>query len=160
MHYWSSKPALGVRKVSRHTADRCCSCDIFGRAGALALLLCCGLGGIAASPAHAQPGPGPSWGAIASRDGWHGYAFDHRSRAAAELAARAHCDRAAGRPGTCVARAYFDRACGALATGNFGEWGTAIASTADAAGKQAAGQCDGLLPTEPCKVVVSVCSSR
>ncbi|VTU46487.1 hypothetical protein SRS16P3_00199 (plasmid) [Variovorax sp. SRS16] len=124
-----------------------------------ALLLCGALAGIAADPAHADPGP--SWGAIASRDaGGYGYSFNHPSRAAAELAARAQCDRAAGRPGTCAIRAYFDRSCGALATGNYGEWGTAIASTAAAAGKAAAVQCDSHLPTQPCKVVVSICSPR
>ncbi|MDR6537920.1 DUF4189 domain-containing protein [Variovorax soli] len=125
---------------------------------ALALLLYGMLTYIAIGPAHAEPGPGPSWGAIASLQGWYGYAFDQPSRAAAELAARAQCDRAAGRAGACVVRAYFDRACGALATGNYGEWGTAVAPTANAAGKAAAGQCETHLPTEPCKVVVSVCS--
>lgn len=126
--------------------------------GALTLLLCCGLSGIMVGPAHADPVQGPSWGAIASRDGWYGYSFNHRSRGAAEAAARAQCDRAAGRSGTCVVRGSFDRSCGALATGNYGEWGTASAASADAAGKAAAGQCDSHLPTQPCKVVVSVCS--
>jgi len=128
--------------------------------GTLALLWCCGLTGLAAGPAHADAGQGPSWGAIASVQGRYGYSFNHPSRGAAELAARTQCDRAAGRAGPCVVRAYFDRACGALATGNYGEWGTAIASTAGAAGKAAAGQCDGHLPAEPCKVVVSLCSPR
>lgn len=91
-------------------------------------------------------------------DGWYGYSFNHPSRGAAELAARAQCDRAAGRPGTCVVRGTFDRSCGALATGNYGEWGTASAASAGAAAKAAAGQCDSHLPTQPCKVVVSVCS--
>ena len=118
-------------------------------------MLCCAL---AASQAHADPGP--SWGAIASLQGWYGYAFDQPSRSAAETAARPPCDRAAGRPGACAVRTYFDRSCGALATGNYGEWGTAVASTSSAAGKAAASQCESHLPTEPCKVVVSVCSRR
>jgi hypothetical protein len=126
--------------------------------GPRALLLCCALTGIATGAAHADPGP--SWGAIASLQGWYGYAFDQPSRDAAETAARAQCDRAARRPGGCAVRTYFDRACGALATGNYGEWGTAVAATASAAGKAAASQCDSHLPTEPCKVVVSVCSRR
>jgi hypothetical protein len=126
--------------------------------GALALLACCDPTGIAVRPAHAEPARGPSWGAIASMQGWYGYAFNFPSRDAAELAARARCDRAAGRPGTCVVRTYFDRSCGALARGNYGEWGTAVAATANEAGKAAAGQCETHLPTEPCKVVVSVCS--
>jgi hypothetical protein len=123
--------------------------------GLLALLSC---GVIAVFPVRAAPGP--SWGAIAAQQGWYGYAYDQPSRSAAELAARALCDRAAGRPGACAVRAYFDRACGALATGNYGEWGTAIAPTASAASKAAASQCESHLPTEPCKVVVSVCSRR
>jgi hypothetical protein len=123
--------------------------------GLLALLPCLAL---AVFPVQAEPSP--SWGAIATLQGWYGYAFDQPSRGAAELAARAQCDRAAGRPGACAVRAYFDRACGALATGNYGEWGTAVASTSSAAGKAAASQCESHLPTEPCKVVVSVCSRR
>lgn len=119
------------------------------------MLLCCAL---AAPQAHAEPGP--SWGAIASLQGWYGYAFDQPSRGAAETAARAQCDRAAGRPGACAVRTYFDRSCGALATGNYGEWGTAVAPTSADAGKAAAAQCESHLPTEPCKVVVSVCSRR
>lgn len=126
----------------------------------LALLLCVELTGTTAGPAHANPSQAPSWGAIASMSRWYGYSFNHPSRSAAELAARAQCDRAAGRSGACVVRAYFDRSCSALAAGNYGEWGTAIAPTAGAAGKAAAGQCDSHLPTEPCKVVVSVCSPR
>lgn len=126
----------------------------------LALLPGCALTGVALAPAHAGPGPGPSWGAIASMDKWYGYSFNHPSRDAAELAARAQCDRVARRSGACAVRAYFDRACGALATGNHGEWGTAIAPAAGAAGKAAVVQCDNHLPVEPCKVVVGVCSPR
>jgi len=118
----------------------------------------CALTGIPMHPSHADPRP--NWGAIASLQGWYGYAFDQPSLSAAELAARAQCDRAAGRPGACAVRTYFNRSCGALATGNYGEWGTAVAATASAASQGAAAQCDSHLPTEPCKVVVSVCSRR
>jgi hypothetical protein len=124
------------------------------------LLLCCGLAGIAVRAAHAGPAEGPSWGAIASMHRWYGYSFNHPTRDAAELAARAQCDRAAGRSGTCAVRAYFDRSCGALAMGNYGEWGAATGATAGAADKAAAGRCESYLPTEPCKVLVSVCSPR
>ncbi|VTU30437.1 hypothetical protein H4CHR_02607 [Variovorax sp. PBS-H4] len=129
--------------------------------GALALLGCCDPSGLAVRPAHAEPSRGASWGAIASVDNWYGYAFNFPSRDAAELAARSRCERAAGgkgRGGACVVRTYFDRSCGALARGNYGEWGTAVAATASEAAKAAAGQCETHLPTEPCKVVVSVCS--
>jgi len=128
--------------------------------GALTLLVCCALAGIAVDPARAATGQGPSWGAIASMQRWYGYASDYPSRAAAEVAALAQCDRLAGRAGTCTVRTYFDRSCGALAEGNYGEWGTATASTKAAADKAAAGQCDTHLPAEPCKVVVSLCSRQ
>lgn len=124
------------------------------------LLSCFDLAGIAAGRAYAASAEGPSWGAIASLKGWYGFSFNQPTRGAAELAARAQCDRAAGRSGTCDVRAYFDRSCGALARGNYGEWGGGTAETADAAGKAAAAQCDGHLPAEPCKVVVKVCSPR
>ena len=121
----------------------------------MALLLACG-----PLAAGAERAPASSWGAIASVGGWWGYAFNQPSRAAAELAARTQCDRSARRAGACAVRSTFDRSCGALATGNYGEWGTATAATAGAAGKEAAAQCDSHLPTEPCKVVVSICSPR
>ena len=108
----------------------------------------------------------PSWGAIASGTGGYGYAFNHRSQAAAEQAARAQCERppVAGRgaapvaPSACEVRVAFDRACAALVTGNFGEWGTAVAPTKEAAGRAAIAECNSHLPTEPCKLVIGVCS--
>ncbi len=128
------------------------------RAGALTLLSWCFL--LTVTAAHAQSVQSPSWGAIASVYGAQGYAFNHPTRAAAEAAARTQCDRAAGRAGACAVTAYFNRSCGALATGNYGEWGAATALTQDAASKAAVAQCDAHLPTQPCKAVVSVCSPR
>ena len=123
---------------------------------AVAALLCGGLGGVAIAADPAQP---PQlWGAIATVDGLYGYAFDHPSRVSAENAARAQCERKAARRGACTVRTAFDRACGAMATGNFGEWGVATASTVAAARKEATAQCNSHLPTEPCKVLVAVCS--
>jgi hypothetical protein len=122
------------------------------------LLLCFDLTAIAADRARGTSAEEPSWGAIASMQAWVGYSFNHPTRIAAETAAQAQCDRAAGRPGTCAVRAFFDRSCGALATGTYGEWGLATASTETAAGKAAAAQCDAHLPAEPCKVIVKVCS--
>ena len=115
-----------------------------------------GLPGLAA--AASQTEPTPHWGAIATADGLYGYAFNHASRVAAENAARAQCERKAGRTSTCVVRTTFNNACGAMATGNFGEWGVASARTIETARKDAAAQCNGHLPTEPCKVLVAVCS--
>ena len=122
---------------------------------------CCALIALAIpiGPAQSQTRQSPSWGAIASVQSWHGYAFDLPTRAAAELSALAQCDKAAGQA-RCVVRVAFDRACGALATGNFGEWGAASAPTSAAASEAAAAQCNGHLPAEPCKVVVNVCSAR
>lgn len=101
----------------------------------------------------------PSWGAIAMRPGGgYGYAFNQASRDAAERAARAQCEGAAGRSTRCEVRVYFDRSCAALATGNFGEWATAVGADRKTAGQAAVAQCDGHLPTEPCKLAVSVCS--
>ncbi|MGI4779982.1 MAG: DUF4189 domain-containing protein [Janthinobacterium lividum] len=111
----------------------------------------------------------PRWGAIASGTGGYGYSFDQKSRAAAEQVARAQCERPSGpqtapsgrgtTPTACEVRTVFDRSCAALVTGNFGEWGTAIAGTKEAAGESAVAECNGRLPTEPCKLVVSVCST-
>jgi hypothetical protein len=55
-------------------------------------------------------------------------------------------------------RASFDRACAALALGNFGEWGAGVAPTQAAATKTAIDACESHLPTEPCKLTVKVCS--
>jgi hypothetical protein len=138
-------------------ADPTLRSRLFRIAGMLALLCGCGLAGPAITMARAQT---PSWGAVASQSRWYGVSFNSPTREAAERMARAQCDRAAGRAGVCEVRTTFDRACGALATGNYGEWGTASAATALAAGKAAVAQCDSHLPTEPCKILVSVCSPR
>jgi hypothetical protein len=114
------------------------------------------LAGTGALPAHADPGA--SWGAIASRQGAYGFSYNQPSRGEAERAALAQCNRVADRAGQCEVRAYFDRSCAALATGNFGEWGAGVAPTEAAAIKTAVGTCESYLPTEPCKVTVKVCS--
>ncbi|SCK24106.1 protein of unknown function [Variovorax sp. HW608] len=114
------------------------------------------LAGMAALPA--QAGPGASWGAIASRQGAYGFSYNQPSRGEAERAALTQCNRVAGRTGHCEVRAYFDRSCAALATGNFGEWGAGVAPTEAGAIKTAVGSCESYLPTEPCKVTVKVCS--
>lgn len=126
----------------------------------VAVLSCGGLVGIAGGTAHAQPEPGPSWGAIASKNDWYGYAANHPTRAAAERAALNECARRAGREAPCTLRNAFDRACGALAQGNYTEWGVASAPTQDIADKTAAAECNAHLPTEPCKIVVRFCSLR
>jgi len=132
------------------------------RAKALAAWLAGGLIALAAAPAVAaaeSAKPPPRWGAIATADSLYGYAFNHATRAAAENAARAQCQRRAGKSGgSCEVRLTFERACGAMAQGNYSEWGVASAPTIDGARKEAVAQCNAHLPTEPCKVLVSVCS--
>ena len=106
----------------------------------------------------ADPQP-PRWGAIASNYPAWGYAYDHPTRQAAEREARTQCERSAARRGVlCEVRITFAQACGALAQGNYGEWGVATAPSAAEAARGAAKQCDDHLPTEPCKVVVRACS--
>lgn len=107
----------------------------------------------------AQTPETPRWGAIAASQQWFGYAFDQPTRAAAEQAARAQCRRTAGREADCTVRTAFNRQCGALAFGNYGEWGVANAPTREQAAQDAARQCNQHLPTEPCKVAVQVCSA-
>ncbi|MEJ8814892.1 DUF4189 domain-containing protein [Variovorax ureilyticus] len=115
------------------------------------------LAGMASLPAHADPGA--TWGAIASRPGAYGFSYNQRTRGEAERAALTQCNRVASRSGQCEVRAYFDRSCAALATGNFGEWGAGVAPTEAGAIKTAIGTCESYLPTEPCKVAVKVCST-
>jgi len=116
-------------------------------------------GPVLAAPQGDKAGP-EQWGAIATSTtsaGIFGYSFSQATAAAAESVARTQCEGMAG-AGACVIRSTFDRACAAMAGGNFGEWGVASAPTIDQARKEALAQCDRHLPTEPCKVQVSVCS--
>lgn len=118
--------------------------------------------GAAPAPLTARPpgAPGESWGAIASTPRSYGYSYNHASRAEAERAARAQCDREGARAGDghCEVHAFFNNACGALARGNYGEWAVAVEASDAQAGATALQQCNSHLPTEPCKVVASVCS--
>lgn len=117
--------------------------------------------GLWASAAAAQqvPEEPPRWGAIAAAQQSFGYAFDHPTRAAAEQAARAQCRGVAARGSDCTVRTAFNRQCGALALGNYGEWGAANAPTREQAAQGAVNQCNQHLPTEPCKVVAQACSA-
>ncbi|MDQ7973405.1 MAG: DUF4189 domain-containing protein [Rhodocyclaceae bacterium] len=124
--------------------------------------LCCAALALLPLIAMAQPASPtrPSWGAIASSYPAYGYAFEHSTREAAEHEALNQCRRNARKPAGCEVRTTFDRACGAYAQGNFGEWGAAVAPGAAEAAQAAAKQCDNHLPTEPCRVVVRACSPR
>lgn len=124
-----------------------------------ALCLACAACALVSSPVTAQE-PVPRWGAIAAAaPQGYGYAFDQPTREAAERAARMQCQRVAVRGSDCSVRTAFNRQCGALALGNFGEWGAANAPTREMAAQAASSQCNQHLPTEPCKVVVQACSA-
>ena len=160
-------PAVALPRFPPHTAFRMLVGNTFigdGRVravlGTAALWLGCALAGLTVDNAQAATDVGALWGAIASLNRWYGYSFSHPTRAAAEQAALNQCNRLAGRAGKCNVRLQFDRSCGALAEGNYGEWATATAPTREAAGKTAAAECDKHLPAEPCKVVVSACSTQ
>lgn len=134
------------------------------KAGFRGAALAAGLGLVIASGSALAASPsgkaGPElWGAIATSNGLYGYSFNQTTAAAAENVARSQCERKAG-AGACVIRSTFDRACAAMASGNFGEWGVASAPTIEQARKDAMAQCDSHLPTEPCKLQVSVCSAQ
>lgn len=165
-------PAARVPDASKPSLRR----RLAGRAIALAGLCAVAVTGVAAPPGAMPPAGRPAtgaWGAIAARPDGYGYAFDQPSRATAERVARAQCERPGGAasppvpsspPGlagavrACEVRVWFERGCGALATGSFGEWGAAVGTDKDAAMKAALAQCDAHLPTEPCRAVASACS--
>ncbi|RYZ12978.1 MAG: DUF4189 domain-containing protein [Comamonadaceae bacterium] len=108
--------------------------------------------------ATAPARPAPAWGAIASHARGYGWTLDQPSRAAAEREALARCERSIGPGERCELRTAFDRSCAALAGGNHGEWAVAGGATREAAARDAAARCDAHLPTEPCRMLVSVCS--
>jgi len=114
-------------------------------------------GAAAANTANANP-IGQSWGAIASTPASYAYSYNQATRAQAESAARAQCNRQSDAGRGCEVQAFFNNACGALARGNYGEWAVAVEASDALAGQAALAQCNSHLPTEPCRVVASVCS--
>lgn len=133
-----------------------------GRAWRIAAVA--GLGLLTGAAAAQAQSPVPTeaagpWGAIAAARQNFGYAFDQPTRAAAELAALVQCEGVAGRTEPCTVRTVFERSCGVLALGNFGEWGAASAATEQQAAQEAVQQCNRHLPTEPCKVAARVCTA-
>lgn len=129
----------------------------WARCGWRGLVLGCALlfSGAVLSANHAAP----RWGAIAAAQQWYGYAFDASTREVAEQLALTQCQRVA-KPGvSCTVRIAFNRQCGALAFGNFGEWGAANAATRELAEQASVQRCNQHLPTEPCKVAAQVCTT-
>ena len=79
------------------------------------------IGAIVVAAGRAEAGD--RYGAIAysPSTGAYGWSYDHVSRAAAEGAALAQCNQ---RAGDCQVPLWFQNACGALAIGDGGGWGT------------------------------------
>lgn len=97
-----------------------------------------------------------TFGAIAysTQTGAHGYSHNYPSRRAAERAAVANCRNYGGR--NCAVTVWFDRRCGALATGSKKGWGSAQHQNKQRANSEAVRFCRQ--HDRNCKIVASVCS--
>jgi len=85
----------------------------------------------------------------------HGYSYDYGSRAAAEQRAYNECAQyGAG----CKIAVWFRNACGALAVGQDGGWGSGWHRTRRGAESNAIDSCSGV--SYGCKVVRWVCTTR
>ncbi|MCJ8311178.1 MAG: DUF4189 domain-containing protein [Hyphomicrobiales bacterium] len=102
------------------------------------------------------PAEANNYGAIAysQSTGASGRSWDYRSRAAAERAALNNCYRHAG---DCRV-IWFRNACGAVAVGNGGGWGSAWGNTRRQAQNAAIRSCRRY--TSGCRVRVWQCTSR
>lgn len=97
------------------------------------------------------------YGAIAysPSTGSYGYSYDHASRARAEDGAYAECRKHAS---DCQVALWFRNACGALAVGDDGGWGTGWGSVLQRAESEALGVCGK--HTSNCSVIRWVCTTR
>jgi len=85
----------------------------------------------------------------------HGYSYDYRSRAAAEQRAYNECAQyGAG----CRIAVWFRNACGALAVGRDGGWGTGWHRTRSGAQANAIRKCSSV--SHGCRVIRWVCTTR
>lgn len=98
-----------------------------------------------------------NYGAIAysPSTGAHGYSYDYASRAVAERKALAECRKHAR---DCQVPLWFRNACGALAVGNGGGWGTGWGSNRALAERYALQSCSQY--TKGCSVIRWVCTTR
>ena len=98
-----------------------------------------------------------AFGAIAysPSTGAYGYSYDFPSRAAAEAGAFNDCSK---HNSGCQVVLWFKNACGSLAVGANGGWGTAWAASRKLADKQAVGQCSR--NDQGCRPVVFSCVTR
>jgi Domain of unknown function (DUF4189) len=85
----------------------------------------------------------------------YGYSYDHGSRGRAETAALAECSK---RAGDCQVPLWFRNACGALAVGNEGGWGTGWGAPRQIAERNARQVCRE--HTNNCAVLRWVCTTR
>ncbi|MCB8836057.1 DUF4189 domain-containing protein [Aurantimonas sp. VKM B-3413] len=118
------------------------SCKVSAAAAVLLLL-------VGASPAFA------GYGAIAysQSSGAFGFSHDYPSRRAAERRALSECS---ARSRGCRTAIWFTKACGAVAVGHRGGWGSAWGSSPRVASRKALGQC--ARHTSNCSVLVTHCS--
>ncbi len=103
-------------------------------------------------PARAQD----RFGAIAfsPSTGAFGFSNDHPSQSDAEAGALAECRK---RAGGCQSSSWFRNACGALAVGEYGGWGTDWGNERAAAEANALNMCRRY--TNNCSVLRAVCTS-
>ncbi len=85
----------------------------------------------------------------------HGYSYDFPSREAAEARALNECHKHAS---DCQVPLWFRNACGALAVGNGGGWGTGWGTNQQLAERYALDTCHGY--TSNCSVIRWVCTTR
>ena len=97
------------------------------------------------------------YGAIAysPSTGAYGYSYDHPSRADAEARALAECGN---RASDCQLPLWFRNACGALASGGNGGWGTGWGTSRGLAEGYALSTCRQ--HTSGCSVIAWVCTTR
>ena len=97
------------------------------------------------------------YGAIAysPSTGATGYSYDHYTRADAEAGALNECGK---RASDCQLPLWFRNACGALAVGSGGSWGTGWGTSRGLAERHALATCRKL--TSGCSVASWVCTTR
>jgi Domain of unknown function (DUF4189) len=85
----------------------------------------------------------------------HGYSLDYRSRAGAEQKAYIECSKHAA---DCSIAVWFRNACGALAVGDDGGYGSGWHGTREGAENNAIKSCSGV--SSGCRVIRWACTSR
>ena len=89
---------------------------------------------------------------------YFGYSFGKSSRASAENAALAECNKQAGRANQCEVATWFYNMCGALAISQNGAWGVKWSASLARARKVALDNCISVKTAKECRVVKSFCT--